>query len=172
MTLLPLHHRSRARTAAAVLGALLALAGCGDPVRVLPREGAPEALEFTLVGYESESYLVGTRGDTVVLRRIPWAARPGTRIDSVRVVPTPDAWRAFWSAAERAGVDRWRRRYVSERVVDGLGWELRIVAGGRTVESEGTNAYPDRYGREHEVEPTEEFEAFRAAVGALVGRPL
>ena len=53
-------------------------------------------------------------------------------------------------ATERAGVHRWRARYAAEDIVDGVGWSVRIAAGGRVVASSGTNAYPDRFGREHD----------------------
>jgi hypothetical protein len=56
--------------------------------------------------------------------------------------------------------------------VDGVGWGVRIAAGGRLVESSGSNAYPDRFGREHELGMTEDFRAFLTAVGELVGHPV
>lgn len=107
------------------------------------------------------------RGDTVVLRR---TRRAG--IDTVRAVPTPDSWRAFWLAAERVGVHRWRARYAADGIVDGTGWNVRIEAGGRVVESSGSNAYPDRFGRKHEVRMTDDFRAFLTAVSELAGHPV
>ena len=156
----------------AVMLAAALLTSCGDPSGPLPREGAPRELEYSVGGFATGSAWVELRGDTVLLVRIPWGVRPGTRPDSVRSVPGPEAWRAFWEKAADAGVRRWRPRYMAEGVVDGSGWSLRIVAPGATVESSGSNAYPDRHGLEHELEPTSEFRAFEAAIEALAGAPL
>jgi hypothetical protein len=157
---------------APVILAAALLTSCDDPTGPLPREGAPQELRYAVGGFAVGSAQVELRGDTVVLVRKPWDARPGTPIDSVRTVPTAEAWRDFWEAAREAGVRRWRARYVAEGIVDGSGWSLRIVAPGTRVESNGSNAYPDRHGLEHENEVTGDFRAFEAAIEALVGAPL
>jgi hypothetical protein len=164
--MIPLPKFSRAPLAAA-----LAVAACSDVFSPLPREGVPDAFEFSRGAYGSGSHGVEVRGDTVVYRRVPWEGDEPFTIDSVRVVPTAEAWRAFWDAADEAGVRRWRRQYTAN-VIDGAGYSLRIVADGREIESHGSNAYPDRLGREHEVDSTPDFEAFADAVGALVGRDM
>jgi hypothetical protein len=169
------HHQARADRshrgvpawlATAVLGIAIALAACDDATGPLPTEGTPDDLEFSIYGFGDGESTVELRGDTVVLRR----TRPAG-IDTVRAVPTADAWRAFWSATERAGVRRWRARYAAD-AIDGVGWSLRIGAGARLVESSGSNAYPDRFGREHEFSMTDDFRAFLTAVGQLVGHPV
>lgn len=154
--------------ATAVLGVALALAACDDATGPLPRTGVPDDLEFSMGAFSVGASTVELRGDTVVLRR--W--RPGPANDTVRAVPTPDSWRAFWSATERAGVHRWRARYAAEGIVDGAGWSLRIAAGGRLVESSGSNAYPDRFGRKHELDMTDDFRVFLTALDELVGLPV
>jgi hypothetical protein len=154
-----------------VLAAAL-LTSCDDPTGPLPREGAPREFEYSVGGFAVGSGRVEVRGDTVVLVRMPWDARSGSRPDSIRTVPSPEAWRAFWEAAADAGVRRWRPRYIAENVVDGSGWSLRIVAPGAKVESTGSNAYPDRHGLEHEMEAPREFRAFEAAIETLAGAPL
>lgn len=137
----------------------------------LPEAGAPDALEFSVGGFGVGGSTVSLRGDTVILVRTPWGGMPGVAIDSVRVVPAPDAWRAFWAAAKHAGVAQWRARYAAEGIVDGVGWHVRIAAGGWRLESTGSNAYPDRLGREHRGEMTVDFRGFLGAIGALVGQP-
>ncbi len=148
------------------------LASCDDPTGPLPREGAPRELKYTVGGFAVGTAQVELRGDTVVLVRRPWDAGPGTPVDSVRTVPTAEAWRDFWEAARDAGVPRWRARYMAEGIVDGGGWSLRIVAPGAKVDSNGSNAYPDRHGLEHEGEAPDEFRAFESAIEALAGAPL
>jgi hypothetical protein len=151
-------------------GAALAV-GCNDMLIALPSEGPPQAMDFALAEVGTDRRTVQVRGDTVVMRR---TKRDDTSavLDSVRVVPTAGQWRALWSAAERAGVRNWARRYADQDVVNGTGWGLRIVnEEGWTFESDGSNAYPDRNGREHD-EVTEDFLLFVDAVGDLVGKPL
>jgi hypothetical protein len=156
----------------AVLAAIsTAFTACDNPLVPLPEEGAPDVLEFYLGGFGVDSREVEVRGDTVVYRRRSWGG-PDVSIDSVRVVPTADEWRAFWAAAEDAGVGRWRRRYVAEGVIDGSGWGLRLRAGGETIVSEGSNAYPERSGDENENEVTGAFRDFLDALGGLVGKSI
>ena len=166
-----LRYLCRTGLAAALMGAALTPLSCSHPLGPLAREGPPDELEFSIYGFGIGSSTVEVRGDTVIVRSRPWDWTPGSAIDSVRAVPSPDAWRTFWTATERAGVHRWRRRYLAEGVVDGAGWSLRLGAHGRRIESNGSNAYPDRLGREHELEMTSDFRAFRDALGELVGRP-
>lgn len=154
-----------------ILAAAL-LASCDTLTAPFPDEGAPDELEYSVGGFAVGSAGVVLRGDTVVLVRRRWDVPPGTRSDSIRTVPTPQAWRDFWAAAANAGVRRWRPRYVAEDVVDGSGWSLRLLASGSKVESTGSNAYPDRRGAEHELDAPEEFRAFEAAIEALAGAPL
>lgn len=150
----------------------LALAGCGDPVAPLPRQGAPDELVCTFTAYEASSTTVRLDGEAVVMTRRSWAWSQGMPVDSVRVVPSADAWAAFWAAAEQAGVRRWRERYEAENVIDGAGWSLRLTAEGRVIESRGSNAYPDRRGRENEATMPDAFAELMDTVGALVGREL
>jgi hypothetical protein len=172
MSLFPITHRRQAHVGPSrrrgsvwvVVGVALALATCDDATGPLQAEGAPDDFKFSMYRFAGGETTVESRGDTVVLRR----TRP-EGIDSVRAVPTPDSWRAFWTATERAGVRRWRARYTAEAIVDGNGWSVRIAAGGRLVESSGHNAYPDRFGREHEPFMTDDFRVFLTAVSELVG---
>ena len=158
--------------AAAVLGVALTFAACDDATGPLSAAGAPDDLEFSIGGFAVGESTVELRGDTVVLRRTPWGWTPGEVIEIVRAVPTPDSWRVFWAATARTGVHRWRARYAAEGIVDGVGWGVRIAVGGRVVESSGSNAYPDRLGREHELDMTDDFRAFLTAVSELVGHPV
>jgi hypothetical protein len=160
------------RTALAVLCAALTLAACTDLAGPLPRAGVPDELEFSMSGYEAPSAFVMLRGDTVVLRRGHWAPTSPAQIDSVKTVPSAQAWADFWTTVDEIGVNFWRRRYMAENIADGLGWSLHLSADGRTVKSYGSNAYPDSRGAEHEGEWTPEFRAFMAAIEKLAGGPL
>ncbi len=163
-------HRRRASIAALFVTAL-AIAGCRDLTGALPEEGPPDELVFSFGGFGVGSTLIELHGDSVVITRVPWDNLPSIPRQRVSRVPSPDEWRAFWDAARRAGVHRWRHDYVAEGVMDGAGWDLRIVSDGRTIESSGSNAYPDEFGREHELEMTDAFFAFRLAAETLAGDP-
>lgn len=158
------------RTAAALLSVALILVACTDVVAPLPQAGAPDVLEFSIGGYGAGGSAVLLRGDTVIMWRTPPVWTPNMVVDTVRVVPAPDAWRAFWLETQYAGVNQWRAQYNAAGIADGLGWNMRIVAGDRQISSFGSNAYPDRLGRKHEGEITDEFQVFVAALGDLVGQ--
>lgn len=173
---MPSHHNHRRRgyaaaRFAAVVVTVLTVAGCSDSIGPLPSEGAPDDLQFQTSGYGVESRTLQMRGDTVLTWRRPWDWRPGMAIDTVRVVPSAQAWASFWDAAGNAGVRGWRRNYKQDNVVDGSGWSLRIVTDEGTLQSQGSNAFPDARGRER-YEMPDEFRAFVEAMGDLVGQPL
>lgn len=159
----------RARIAAVLAGGILVSGGCGDATGPLPRAGAPSALEFSFGGYGITSTDVELQGDVLLVTRIPWASDEPFSIDSTRVQPSAEAWAKFWAAADEAGMRRWRERYRAEDIADGSGWSLRLTAAGVHVRSAGSNAYPDRRGREHEGEVPPEFQAFLDAVDELIG---
>jgi hypothetical protein len=155
-----------AKLAAAVLCTALTAAACTDATVPLPQEGTPDALEFSWGGYTGGTSIT-LRGDTVVFRRSSSNVPP----DSAKVVPSAEAWHAFWSATQRAGVGRWRGNYNAEQIADGVGWDVRIEAGGRQVAASGSNAFPDRFGHEHEGDVPDDFRIFLTALEDLVGRP-
>jgi hypothetical protein len=162
----------RAHIALLSLAALTVGAACQDPTAPLPREGAPDELLFSFGGFGIDATTLELRGATVAMWRSPADWRPGIAIDTTYAVPTAEAWREFWITAKGAGVQRWRSRYAADNIIDGVGWSLRLVAGAFALEASGSNAYPDWRGREHELEMTEEFRAFRTALGNLVGEEM
>lgn len=152
----------------ALVTASLALAGCDDITGLSSRDGAPDQFRFSTGGFGTPSRSWEVRGDTLVFTRVGWDPRDEPPVH-VRTVPTAEDWRGFWLAVEGAGVPRWRERYVAEDVVDGGGWHIRLRDGGLRVESFGSNAYPDRWGHERELEMPDEFGAFLTALGEMVG---
>jgi len=153
----------------AIAATLAFVASCSDVTAPLALEGRPIALAFSIGGFGAPSRQLELRGDTVIARRRPFNWVPGGPTDSVRVVPSAEAWRAFWNAADDAGVQKWHPEYEAEGVLDGEGWSIRLASDRREINSWGSNAYPDRNGREHELEVPAEFQAFKSALNALVG---
>ena len=160
----------RLKLRALALGIAVGLASaCTDSTAPLQFEGRPTILEFSIGGFGAPSRQLELRGDTVVARRRPFSWMPGSPTDSVRVIPSADAWRAFWSAVDGAGVQKWHVQYNAEQIQDGEGWSLSIASGSRAINTWGSNAYPDRNGREHETQRPEEFQAFLKALNTLAG---
>ena len=153
------------------LVAALATAGCDDVTGPsLPREGAPRELEISFSGFGFGSHDVTLRGDTLVVTRRDFF-QPQTPA-TARVVPDAAAWQRFWAAATAAGVPAWPRRCENPIIADGAGFSLRIVAGTRVWESQGSNSYPQANGRcNGDPGQSADFRAFLAAVSQLIGRP-
>ena len=166
-------HEMRSRVVFATGGIFLcgiagALVACDDGVGPLPREGIPEALEFSIGSFATGSSRWELQEDTLLFLSIPPDVNT-VGIDTVRRVPAPEEWTAFWATVREAGVWNWNGRYEAEGVVDGTGWSLRLSAQDVSVDAEGINAYPDRQGEEHENEVTDAFRAFRQALEDLAG---
>jgi hypothetical protein len=157
------------RGRAGILATLVLVASCADLTAPLQSEGKPSALEFSIGGFFAASRQLELRGDTLVARRRQAGWQPGGTLDSVRVVPSAEAWRAFWDAADAAGLQKWHPEYNAEGVQDGLAWSIRVVGGGREINAGGSNAYPDRDGKQHELDQPREFEEFLHALNVLVG---
>ena len=149
----------------AIAGAALLAAACSESTAPVPAANAPRELAYhgsALEGGGSTS--VRMEGGAVVV-----TYSDGTRTRRVRAVPTAAEWDAFWAAVEQAGVRQWTGDYNAEGFADGFGWSLRLAGNGVEVDAHGTNAYPDRDGREHEIHRTPDFSAFLGALGALTG---
>lgn len=148
---------------------LAAAAGCfGVPTAAeFPDDGPPSTFEVVYGGFGFGSHDVTLRGDTlVVVRRVDF--RPDSTTTS-RVIPTRDAWGAFWRAADAAGVRSWPRECLNRDVVDGGGFSLRITWPGGRVEASGGNSYPQHGGCNRSPEWSPEYKAFNAAVAQLIG---
>ena len=148
---------------------LAALAACSSSTAPLPTAGPPAALSVSFGGFGYGSHAVTLLGgDTLRVVRRTWER--AAAVESTFVVPGADAWRRFWASARAAGVGGWPGRCADERIADGSGLEVRIVADGRRVHSVLSNSWPRADGRCQGPEQTAEVKAFLAAVGTLIGR--
>lgn len=160
---------TRARRGASVLAAL-ALAACSDTTVPQPAENAPQDFEYSVSAPEGGvSTRVQMDGAVVVVTHTEWTYGQSARTRRVRTVPTAGDWDAFWAAVDAAGVQRWTGDYEAEGFRDGTGWSLRLAGNGVSIDSHGTNAWPDRDGLEHHLLVTADFRAFLDALGDLTG---
>ena len=160
------------RLAAVFMMVAAGLTSCGNATGPIRLASAPEEFTFHTGGFGAESRSYEVRGDTVVFRRSLPFAPPPVRVDSLRRVPSSSEWRTFWAAAEAAGVHYWRSEYRNPDIVDGGGFTMHLRADGRTINTSGSNAYPNRRGLQKFDMPPE-FSEFVAALDALLGpRPL
>ena len=154
----------------AIAFAALALAACGEATVPQPAHNAPQELAFTVTALEGgTSTAVQMEGAAVVVTHTRWSHEEGLRTRRVRTVPTARDWTAFWAVVDAAGVQRWTGDYQAEGFRDGAGWSLRLAGNGVSIDSHGTNAWPDRDGLEHHLVVTADFRAFQDALGALTG---
>jgi hypothetical protein len=162
-------HAARPRIAPLV-GAASARAACGAPrAPAFPEDAPPAAMQLSVGGFGSGQQEVTLRGDTVIVTRRPFVSPEDATL--ARVVPSRDAWRAFWRAADAAGVRRWPSTCRNDRIVDGGGYTLELWYPGGRITSSGSNSYPQRDGRcNGDPGRTPEFSAFLAAVSQLIGR--
>jgi hypothetical protein len=165
--------RARARLPfAAALAASFASAGaCGNatgPAAALPQAGAPRALAYSGGDFGGALTSVRMAGDTVVLVRRPFFAPADSAVR--RRVPSAEEWRAFWEAADAAGVGRWPAACADPSVADGGGFAFELAwAGGRRA---GTysNAYPTREGGcRRDPQVTAAAATFQEALFAMAG---
>jgi hypothetical protein len=152
------------RSATSLLVVIFAGA-CDSPFAPLP-DGPPEQFEFSIGGFGVASNRWKLSGDTILAIQSSWDSPSA---DTVRHRPSAAEWSRFWRSVNEAGVRRWRSRYMAEGVIDGEGWALRIAGGSLHVDSNGSNAYPDHLGFEHELDRPAAFEAFVRAVRELGG---
>ena len=103
--------------------------------------------------------------DDVLVRwrdaRLTWSAGGET----VALQPSPEEWRSFWRAVDRAGAWEWRERYEAPGV--GAYWIVRLEHGGRRVHATGANGFPGAV--RASARPGEGFLRFCAATRELCG---
>lgn len=78
---------------------------------------------------------------------------------SEEIEVTEDEWLLFRDRLNELEIWKWKRRYDNPGVYDGTNWKLKLVYFNQTIESFGSNAFPDQ----------SRFDSFLKAVSDLVG---
>jgi len=83
-------------------------------------------------------------------------------------VPADLQWKAFWLLLEQSGARNWDADYTNPDILDGIGWDFKLTAPGRRIESSGSNSYPGS--DSFESSAYSPFDILITAIGILVGR--
>lgn len=114
----------------------------------------PVSLEISIGGFGGPNYQLTMADDVLEYRGWDCSTEPVQEW----IVPTVARWTAFRRKLDKMDVWRWRKHYESElMILDGTQWNLELGYPDRSVQSSGSNAYP------------ENFESFLRAVRALIG---
>jgi len=165
-----LRHTMVAMVAALTALTALTAVACADATApAFPSDAPPSAFHINYSGWIYGSHDVLLRGDTLVVSRVP-DFRPDGALETT-VVPTASDWRAFWRAADAAGVRSWPRECIDRNIADGGGLSMRIDYAGGHVETTTSNSTPHRDGTCGGTAEGDDYHALLAAVAALIGRP-
>lgn len=130
----------------------------------------PSSFLFSIGGFDGPHTRFHLENDGLHIRyskRGPVSLEPD--VDQI-VQPTSNGWKSFWATADNAGLWSWDREYYDNSdILDGTQWNLELKLRGRTVNTGGSNAYPDSQGSSS-MERTEAFNTFLSALREL-GHP-
>jgi len=126
----------------------------------------PARLHFDIGGFIAECHEVHLQDGHLRYRRAP-----GAYAWSSETLCNPDEkqWEEFWRAVDTAGAWDWARQYVNPGVCDGTQWSLNMKHKGRSVRSEGSNAYPGGAEMDCDLPAAGSFAQFLHALRLLCG---
>jgi hypothetical protein len=115
----------------------------------------PSRFQFFIGGYMGVSYEVAWNDTGLTYRKL--GSGYGAAEDEVEILPSETDWERFWQSIARLGVWNWQKSYEDPHVLDGTHWSLELATDSRSIQANGSNAYPAR------------FEPFLRAVSRLAG---
>ncbi len=123
----------------------------------------PTKLHFEIGGFNGECHQFQFHDG-----QLQYRTAPGAYMWTKETVLNPDLhhWEEFWRAVDAAGVWTWAKEYV-EPICDGTQWSLTLRYKGRSVHSDGSNAFPGADGPD--FPETCSFEIFLHALRQLSG---
>jgi hypothetical protein len=99
----------------------------------------PTNLHFDIGGFNGECHEMQFQNGQLRYRTVP-AAYMWT--EETLLNPDRPPWEEFWRPVDAAAVWIWAKEYVEPGACDGTQWSLAIRHKGRSLRSEGNNAYP------------------------------
>ena len=138
-----------------------------DGTSCAPPDWQPEVLQFSIGGYPGPSFNVCIEDGALVFegpvdlwespadlemdlllreeRGERWTADYGAGIRLLAPVDAVD-WSPLRRSLVRAGVNKWKSKYVTPGVLDGTHWAAHVEAPRFFVKSYGHESYPPRFG--------------------------
>jgi len=136
---------------------LTLFSGCAsEKVTIAPEDCIPISLEAFIGSYFFNSY---SKITMISPTRVLYEEALGREREkeSLELEVTPEAWREFRMAIEKAHVLSWKDKYIDEHVCDGTQWSFRVKYKDKELDIYGSNMIPNKT----------QFRKFRDAVSAL-----
>jgi hypothetical protein len=135
----------------------------------------PGRLHVSIGGHFGPSYGVKLENGRLTYTHLPATHDMGEDrvLVSEEISPSADRWQAFRAALDRLGVWSWQEHYTDPKVCDGTGWSAEIVYADQSIDSGGSNCFPDRTGAPISITQAKRgdtFDQFCSAVSELAGR--
>jgi hypothetical protein len=124
----------------------------------------PREFHFGIGGYLGPCHRITMVGDHLEYQQADHAYQ---YIAPVVMKPTMAEWEQFWHDVEAVKVWNWKPKYWNIGICDGTQWSLKLVYQGRSMHSEGSNAYPGSAGPGYSQ--ASRFGRFLAALKTLTG---
>jgi len=98
-------------------------------------------LAISIGGYFGPNYSLGLNGRELAYTKISEECPDGV-VETVH--PSNEQWRRFWKFMEECH-EEWDEEYVDPEVMDGTSWSVEIETDEISIQSSGSNAYPDNF---------------------------
>lgn len=154
----------------AVLIALAFSINCVTLAAQAPAPALPAQFQVDIDAFAGTGFSVALDGDHLVYTTY----KSFKRVNKVRKIqPTAEQWKAFWDEMNAVGIWNWSAKYAPAAPVQGgTQWDVTLENGGRSIKSEGSNAYPsdaDPVKAGPDKQYTKRFTRFYNAVLHLLG---
>lgn len=103
----------------------------------------PWHLEASIGGYPGPSYSI--RGTRTAIEYEHFARYDEDVTEQVTLDIPAEQLAAFWAEIDTLGVWDWAPEYIDDNVCDGTHWTITLHHNGRSLDSHGSNAYPERF---------------------------
>jgi hypothetical protein len=131
-----------------------------------PPNVLPDSFEFHLGALDDGEWFHFEHRDGVFYYSAGWTFREKPA-QEIRCAPNVEHWLEFWHEVEAIGVWDWKPNYTDPCVLDGSGWELKMIWNQRSLAARGDNGYPGGDGPEYSEASS--FARFLAALKRLSG---
>lgn len=143
-----------------LITAIIALCVCTMTSKA---DDLPSTMTLYIGGWDGPSYSATLTNGVIVYKE----GGGGPLIDEAPeqvISPRAEQWKQFRSELDTIGIWSWKTHYIDHGVLDGTQWRVEIAYSNRTINVEGSNAYPESSGPE--MSPL--FRRFLNAVSKLL----